>query len=87
MSKLNQCDKILKIMLEVDNNYKIWYATDFQNTVGYEATARLSDLVRKYPVLFRVVKKGRYRGLQIKWEEKENIKEMKEFLKWIEEDK
>lgn len=81
MSRLSQCNRILKIMLKRDNCFKIWYATDFQCIVGYEATARLSDLKRLYPNLFYVVKKGKFRGLQVDWEQKETIKEIREMLK------
>ena len=67
--KLTQCDVILKAMLE--NREKIeWKASDFQSGkyyVGYEATARMSDLVRKYPDLFIIGKDGRFRTLSINW--------------------
>lgn len=81
--KLNsQCNTILKAML---NNpaKKIWRATDFQNGqyfVGYEATARMSDLIRQYPTLMIVGKDGRFRTLSINWNEKKLIEDLKLFL-------
>lgn len=73
---MTQCDKILKAMLMGD---KKWTAKDFQygdNFVGYEASARMSDLVRMYPDLFIITKIGRYRALEINWEQKDLIKEL-----------
>lgn len=70
MKDLIQCDVILKAMLE---NYskKEWTAKDFQSGqyfVGYEATARMSELANKYPTLIKVGKDGRFRTLSIIWE-------------------
>lgn len=65
---MTQCDVILKAMLENMNNKFLWKATDFQNGeyfVGYEATARMSDLLRMYPTLFHVEKDGRFRAMAI----------------------
>ena len=80
--KLSQCEKILIAMLS-NKNKEIWMASDFQSGkyfIGYEASARMSDLVRIYPTLFIVGKKGRFRTLSINWEEKELIKTlMKEY--------
>ena len=76
---MSQCDIILKAMLE--NKWKKeWKATDFQfgkYFVGYEATARMSDLLRMYPDLVIAGKDGRFRTLSINW----NCKEIKEFKK------
>ena len=58
---------------------KKWTAKDFQygdNFVGYEASARMSELVNMYPTLFIISKIGRFRALEINWEEKELIKEL-----------
>ena len=52
--KLTQCEVILKAMLENKSKDK-WSAKDFQSGkyfVGYEASARMSDLIRMYPELF-----------------------------------
>ena len=73
---MRQVDIILKAMLMGD---KKWTAKDFQygeHFVGYEATARMSDLVNMYPELFIVSKIGRFRALEINWEQKELIKEL-----------
>ena len=74
--KLSQCEKILVAML-TNKNKEIWMASDFQSGkyfIGYEASARMSDLTRIYPTLFIVGKKGRFRTLSVNWEEKELIK-------------
>lgn len=80
--KLSQCEKILIAML-INKNKEIWMASDFQSGkyfIGYEASARMSDLTRIYPTLFIAGKKGRFRTLSINWEEKELIKTlMKEY--------
>ena len=76
--KLSQCDAILKAMLE-NKDKKVWTAKDFQSGkyfVGYEASARMSDLSRLYPDLFTVGKEGRFRTLSINW----SNEEVKDFL-------
>lgn len=73
---MRQYDIILKAMLQED---KKWIASDFQhgdNFVGYEASARMSELVKMYPTLFIVSKIKRFRALEINWEEKELINEL-----------
>ena len=77
---MRQVDVILKAMLE--NNDKEWTAKDFQSGkyfVGYEASARMSDLVKMYPDLFIVNKIGRFRSLKINKKEKKLIKQLKKF--------
>lgn len=69
--KLTQCDVILKAMLE-NKDKEVWSAKDFQSGehfVGYEASARMSDLVRMYPDIFIIGKDGRFRTLSINWEQ------------------
>ena len=78
--KLTQCDVILKAMLENRNKVN-WTAKDFQSGkyfVGYEASARMSDLVRLYPELLIVSKDGRFRVLSINWEKEKEIKDILE---------
>jgi hypothetical protein len=78
---MSQCDIILKAMLE-NKHKKIWKATDFLSGkyfVGYEATARMSDLLRMYPDLVIAGKDGRFRTLSINWKCK-NIKEFEKRL-------
>ncbi len=78
--KLTQCDVILKAMLE-NKDKEVWTAKDFQggkHFVGYEASARMSDLVRMYPDLLIVSKEGRFRVLSINWEKEQEIKNILE---------
>lgn len=66
--RYTQCEYMLKIMYENRFKKSIWYAKDFQRVpyfIGYEATARMSDLKRMYPTLFIVGKDGRFRTLQL----------------------
>ena len=78
--KVSQCLKILRIMLE-NKEHKVWKASDFQSGeffIGYEATARMSDLMKIYPEQFIVGKEGRFRTLELNWD---NINE--EFKKQV----
>lgn len=78
--KLTQCDVILKAMIE-NRGRKDWTAKDFQSGehfVGYEASARMSDLIRLYPDLLIVGKEGRFRNLSINWNKVELINEIQE---------
>lgn len=82
---MTQCNKILKAMLD-NPQHKIWYAKDFQNGknfVGYEATARMSDLIRLYPNILIVGKDGRFRTIEIDWEKEQEINDIKEILESI----
>lgn len=66
---MTQCDIILNAMLQ-NPQVEWWYAKDFQggeHFVGYEATARMSDLLNLYPALFRTAKDGRFRVIGIDW--------------------
>lgn len=74
-SNLTQMDIILKAMID-NPKKKIWKASDFQKGkyfVGYEATARMSDLKRTYPNIFNVGKEGRFRTLELNWNNKRDI--------------
>jgi hypothetical protein len=78
--KLTQCDVILKAMLE-NKDKIVWTAKDFQAGkyfVGYEASARMSDLTRMYPDLLIVGKEGRFRTLTIDWEKEQEIRDILE---------
>lgn len=69
--KLSQCDVILKAMLE-NKGKEVWTAKDFQSGkyfVGYEASARMSDLIRMYPEILISGRDGRFRTLSINWEQ------------------
>ena len=75
---MKQCDIILTAML-INKDKKWWSAKDFQYGdyfVGYEATARMSELASKYEDLIRIAKDGRYRILSINWDSKELKKEL-----------
>lgn len=70
---MTQCEVILKAMLE-NKDKEIWIASDFQSGkyfVGYEASARMSDLIRLHPNVFIVGKVERFRSLTINWEAEE----------------
>lgn len=72
MGRISQQDTIIRAML-TDKNKKWWSAKDFQhpNTphfVGYEATARMSEVMNNYPQLVERGRDGRFRTLRIKWE-------------------
>lgn len=82
MNNLTQCETILKAMLE-NPQTKEWTAKDFQRGryfVGYEATARMSDLIRMYPEILIVGKQGRFRTLAINWDQAEEIKTIKKII-------
>lgn len=76
---MKQRDKVLKIML--DNPQKeSWTAKDFQygeNFIGYEASARMSELANMYPEILETGKEGRFRTLSVKWKKKRLIKKIK----------
>lgn len=77
-----QCDIIERAMLE-NPQTKWWYAKDFQHGkyfIGYEASARMSDLYRMKPTLFKASKDGRFRILSINWDNKKEVEEEKERL-------
>lgn len=80
-NKLSQMDTILYAMLE--NKKRIWWsAKDFQNGkyfVGYEATARISELVQKYDDLIKVGKDGRFRIISINWDSEKLKEQQKRF--------
>ena len=70
---MTQCEIILNAMLENPQKNE-WTAKEFQSGkyfVGYEATARMSDLMRMYPDILIVGRQGRFRTLSINWEAEE----------------
>lgn len=83
--KMTQCDRMLEIMLE--NKWKeVWYAKDFQREewfIGYEATARMTDLSNQWEGLFIIGKDGRFRTLAINWDNKEAVKEAVNYIEMI----
>ena len=83
--KLSQKDKMLDIMLK--NPQKEWFkASDFQSGewfIGYEATARMSELAFEYPMLIKRSMDGRFRTLGINWDDEKEIQEQKERLELL----
>ncbi len=78
----NQHEVIIKAMLE-NPSKESWKASDFQTGryfVGYEASARMSEMVILYQGLVISGKEGRYRTLSINWKNKKYIKQMKKKL-------
>lgn len=70
-----QQERILRSMFSRPDK-KFWSAKDFmqgQYFVGYEASARMSELSRLYPNALISTKDGRYRTLSINWNAKEEI--------------
>lgn len=72
MAKDTQVNKIIRYMASTPSK-EWWYAPDFQrpNTpsqfyVGYEATARISDILREYSGLMEVKRDGRFRYIKLK---------------------
>lgn len=66
-------------MIQAKETQQWFYAPDFMKYslgdlfVGYEATARLSDLVREYPFAFATKKEGKYRYVRMKFESIDRI--------------
>jgi len=82
--ELTQHEKIFVIMLRdhktkspeyqgIKDSSEFWRASHFQHEwyglfVGYEATARMSELVKKYPFAFETRMKDRFREVRFKFE-------------------
>jgi hypothetical protein len=80
--RLSQHEIIIKAMLEHPEKEN-WKATDFQSGeyfVGYEATARMSEIIYLYHGLVNIGKDGRFRTLSINWKNKKLIKQIKKLL-------
>lgn len=71
---MTQHEKILAVM--VRNKAQEWfYAPDFQRPgmhadlfVGYEASARMSELIKDYPELVQYKREGKYRYIRVRYE-------------------
>jgi hypothetical protein len=67
--KITQHEKILIVMIrdfKESGASKYFRASDFQKElhgvfIGYEATARMSELIKNYPFLFATRQNGRFR--------------------------
>lgn len=74
MPSLTQHQKILITMARGEPS-KFWRASDFMAQgmgelfVGYEASARLSDLNRNYPGIFEIKNDGKYRTCRLRRED------------------
>ena len=76
--KLTQKDKIMLAILK-GHEKKWWDARDFQNGdnfVGWEASARLSELTKDYYMIFEIAKDGRFRQVRLNWKNKQMIKQL-----------
>ena len=79
---MTQCEKIIKAMLGNPNKV-MWYAKDFQsgeNFIGYEASARMSEVQQIYKDIVISGKDGRFRTLSIDWAKKKEIEEIRKGL-------
>lgn len=69
--ELTQHDKILALMIKFRGKKEWFKASDFMLQglgvyfVGYEASARMSELVKKYPYIFETKTEGRFRYAKI----------------------
>lgn len=72
-TKLTQHQKIVAHMCK-HSDKKWWLASDFMKPdmgelfVGYEATARLAELVGENPDMFDTERQGRFRAVRVKFE-------------------
>lgn len=71
---MTQQQKIVAIMCQNSNFKKWWKAQDLMNAgeghlfIGYEATARLSEIIQEFPQMFEVKKEGRFRLARMRFE-------------------
>ena len=84
IGKTRQVERIILRMRNDETPGRKWYAKDFMQPamsfshpcfVGYEATARMSDILRFYPELVERGTDGRFRTLTLK---RENVKAVAE---------
>ena len=76
---MKQYDIILNAMLS-NKDKESWKASDFMQGeyfVGYEASARMSELSKIYKDILIVGKEGRFRTLSVNWEKEKEILEVK----------
>lgn len=91
-----QIEKIITLMIRRKNEQEWFYAPDFQKPhlpedlfVGYEATARISDLIRDYPEIATWKKEGKYRYIKFRFDNLKQIysslnvpKELKDLIQF-----
>lgn len=78
--RATQIEKIITLMIRRKNVQEWFYAPDFQRPdltedtyVGYEASARMSDLMREYPEMVEWKREGKYRYIRFRFENIQNI--------------
>jgi hypothetical protein len=79
--ELTQYEKIMVIMFRHYKNrdeIKWWRASDFQKEmfglfIGYEASARMSEIVKSFPFAFEVRRNGRFREIKFNFSNAQNI--------------
>jgi len=88
---VKQIEKIFALMCFNRRKRKWWYPPHFMSEslgqffVGYEASARLSELASKYPSMVESRKVDKYMWRRIKWEERDRwIDQLPQNLKDIE---
>lgn len=87
MNRNSQRDTILKAMIEKPKK-EWWNAVDFQSGryfVGYEATARMSELLELRFIKVRRV--DRFREIALDWSYKDDILEIYDIIKMKEANK
>lgn len=73
VTKLTQHQKIVAYMCQHPEK-QWWLASDFMKDdmsaffVGYEATARLAELVKENPGMFAIERQGRFRAVRMQFE-------------------
>ena len=71
---MKQSEKVFALMCYNRDTRQWWYPPMFMKEelgnffVGYEASARLSELASKYPTMVESKKQGKYMLRRIKWE-------------------
>lgn len=75
MNPQTQYEKILTLMIKSRGQKEWFYPFDFMKPdlgelfVGYEASARLSELTKKHPLLFEAKREGKYIIRRFKFED------------------
>ncbi len=72
---LTQEEKVVTVMVQGRTNREWFYPPDFMQEgmahlfVGYEASARLSELAKDYPAMVETRQKGKYKERRIRYED------------------
>ena len=71
---MEQKEKVLALMISRRGKQEWFYAPDFMKPelgdlfVGYEASARMTDVAKQYPYMIDVKKDGKYRWIRFRFE-------------------